>query len=351
LYCNIKAASTSNIEYSSLYNNLPIRQLIVFLKDQVFTLLKLIILERKVVIYSHRPSIVSGLIIALCSLLPGFLAFSGKQLSSKKIEWHLKTNEMYGLPLHIYNNKVHFLPLFSLSEINTLKELNGYTIGTTNSALIQLLEVKPDVYLNIDEAKFTILNKGLRAALKLTDYEKEFIKNLMMDIHYEPNEEHKIDNWQCIKPPTEEDNLRFAGCNHYIRQQFTDYFRELIVNLSLAEFVCRTLQPKELKENTLKEIYDDLNIVEENLTPSEYKEPPECKIEVKEEIKMEHKKLEKPKTFNTKAEFITYQLLKNYNIQFIKEWEFTINYRIWELSHFPRLFCFSEYSSNLYNQT
>eukprot|EP00826_Nyctotherus_ovalis_P040581 TRINITY_DN4014_c0_g1_i13.p1 TRINITY_DN4014_c0_g1~~TRINITY_DN4014_c0_g1_i13.p1 ORF type:complete len:250 (+),score=62.65 TRINITY_DN4014_c0_g1_i13:261-1010(+) len=165
------------------------------------------------------------------------------------------------------------------------------------------------------------------------------------------SEENSRANWSCVKIPEQEDELKFAGCDYYIRQQFTDYFREFIVNLSLAEFVCRTLQPAEASGDVakLKEIYDGLNLAEEDLTPPEHNEPSEHKIEKKEEIKTEpqHRKEEgKAKSFNARAEFLTYQLLKNYNIHFIKQWQFTINYRIWELTHFPRLFCFSEYSSN-----
>ena len=40
------------------------------------------------------------------------------------------------------------------------------------------------------------------------------------------------------------------------------------------------------------------------------------------------------------------QLLKSYNLKFIQKWQFTINYRLWQLIHSSKLFCFSDIIGN-----
>lgn len=75
----------ANVEYESLFTGFPLRHLVSFLKENILALLKLIVLERKVIIYSHRPSVVSGFILSVCALIPGLLGFGGERLNSRKV--------------------------------------------------------------------------------------------------------------------------------------------------------------------------------------------------------------------------------------------------------------------------
>ena len=47
-----------------------------------------------------------------------------------------------------------------------------------------------------------------------------------------------------------------------------------------------------------------------------------------------------------KKEHMINQLLKSYNLKFIQKWQFTINYRLWQLLHSSKLFCFSDIIGN-----
>ncbi len=86
---------------------------------------------------------------------------------------------MYGLPLHVYNNKTLLIPLFTLNDLELLGELNGYTIGTTNVLLLQLPHVKADAYINIDAQTFVVENKLLVSALKPTSHEVSMVRKLL----------------------------------------------------------------------------------------------------------------------------------------------------------------------------
>ena len=369
------SANNSNIEYASLFTGLPLRQLILTLKENLLVLLKLIILERRIIIYSHTPSTVSSFILALCSLIPGLLAFGGTQLTSAKIKTYLKSQEMHGLPLQIYNHKTCLIPLFTLDDLDYLKDLNGYTVGTTNMLIMQLPQVKADIYIDIDKGTFTYNNKNLKSISKLTTYESEFMKSLIKSI--EETTKHKEINWSCLEADMDEGSEQFAGSNDYIRREFTNFFYKFMINLSVAELICGNLEPikkeADIKANLdkLKELYDQLqsnitvnpsfdeeekikdikkddetsnttlsvssNTESENIPQSSLKDiysKENDETEEKKEIKDDPKKMEMVK-----------HTLSDYNFKFLKEWQFTINYRLWQFIHSSMLFCFSDFSS------
>jgi hypothetical protein len=92
---------------------------------------------------------------------------------------------MYGLPLHVYNKKTILLPLFTLNDIEILRDYNGFTLGTTNALMLQLQQIKADVYINIDTNSFVLGNKKLEDATKITGYEQQLAKKLFKVIFCE----------------------------------------------------------------------------------------------------------------------------------------------------------------------
>lgn len=386
LYTNIKAVNNVNIEYASLFTGFPLRQLMLFLKEHVMALLKLIIMERKVIIYSHKASIVTGFILSLCSLIPGLLGFGGEQLSSKKVSSYLKSEEMYGLPLHIFNNKTYLIPLFTLNDLDLLNELNGYLIGTTNMLILQLPHIKSDCIVNIDNLSISVENKKLESALKTTTYEQHFVKKLLKSIDNNiigttrSPKEYNENNWSCLET-MEEGIENYTGSNDFIRKKFAKYFHKFMINLTVAEFICRDFEGIEDKKTEeianenikkLKEIFDGLQLsVSEphsKLTKIKPIKPNSEQISSEPQIdshNLESHEPENPVLINKfdsiqedekhkeipkeEKERMTKQILQNYNLKFIKEWQFTINYRMWQLIHSAKLFGFSDFLSIFMN--
>lgn len=340
---------------------MPLKQLILFLKENLLVLLKMVILERKIVIYSHTPSVVSGFVLAFCSLIPGLLGFGGTQFTSTKIKAYLKSEGMYGLPLQVYNHKTFLIPLFGLSDLDMLKDLNGYTIGTTNMLITQLPQIKIDLYINIDAKTFTLNNKALKPIVKLTGSESSFMKKLVKSVEGVKGGE----SWSCLEN-TEEGAEQFTGSNDFIRREFRNFFHEFMVDLSVAELLCGNLEPASRGSTSsnlqkLKELYDGLqsDVKKDFELKLPASKPPPTSEAVKaeatnaspkEDNKVENAKEEvkgkKEPLDEKKVEMIS-QLLRNHNLKFLKEWQFTINYRLWQFLHSPMLFCFSDFSSRL----
>ena len=144
-----------------LYNNLlkindiennkwifNLRKIYCYLKEDIFTLIKLILLEKRIIVYSQIPSNVSMFIISLMSLLPGEI--------SQKL---LKSYSQNGMPFRIFHDKYLIYPLFSLFDLDPLllkiqnnKNIN-FIIGTTNSMVSNSKKIIYSCKIDLDKAE------------------------------------------------------------------------------------------------------------------------------------------------------------------------------------------------------
>ena len=144
-----------------LYNNLlkindiennkwifNLRKIYCYLKEDIFILIKLILLEKRIIVYSQIPSNVSMFIISLMSLLPGEI--------SQKL---LKSYSQNGMPFRIFHDKYLIYPLFSLFDLDPLllkiqnnKNIN-FIIGTTNSMVSNSKKIIYSCKIDLDKAE------------------------------------------------------------------------------------------------------------------------------------------------------------------------------------------------------
>ena len=131
------------------------------------TLLKAILLEGRIVIYSHISSRVSSFIYSLVALLPGCLSFNANQ--SPAVKKSLRFFKQFGLPLHVFasepadqvmedsSNKenvrkgVALFPFFALPEVERLDREKGYLLGTTNQLFLNFPKIKADLIVDLDK--------------------------------------------------------------------------------------------------------------------------------------------------------------------------------------------------------
>mmetsp|Transcript_3500 Transcript_3500/g.3240 ORF Transcript_3500/g.3240 Transcript_3500/m.3240 type:complete len:238 (-) Transcript_3500:997-1710(-) len=91
------------IKYIDFYTCCDMKRIVIFLKQNLLSILKLILLEGKVIVYSTKASKVSTFIMTLLSLLPGAANFNSDENDvTHKAILHFKE---YGLPLKVFNNK------------------------------------------------------------------------------------------------------------------------------------------------------------------------------------------------------------------------------------------------------
>ena len=107
------------------------------------TLIKAILLEGRIVIYSHISSRVSSFIYSLIALLPGCNFFTATE--SVAVKKSLRFLKQFGHPLHVFASEpsdqteiiikrkgMALYPLFALPEVDKLDRDKGFLLGTTN---------------------------------------------------------------------------------------------------------------------------------------------------------------------------------------------------------------------------
>lgn len=76
LYANYESISFKNININEIFMSFSLRKLFMFCKDKLFTILKLLLLEKKIVVYSHISNNICSFILSLVSLIPGNSLFN-----------------------------------------------------------------------------------------------------------------------------------------------------------------------------------------------------------------------------------------------------------------------------------
>ena len=154
-----------------------LRKIFCFLKEDLFNLIKLILLEKKIIVYSQIPSNVSLFIMTLISLLPGEI--------SQEL---LKSYSQNGMPFRIFHEKYLIYPLFSLfdldpllAKINNNKNIN-FLIGTTNTMVLNSNKFVCACQIDLDKQEIKYNNKNTsRNIITLNDVEE---KNIILISNY-----------------------------------------------------------------------------------------------------------------------------------------------------------------------
>ena len=200
LYMNQKSLNDKSVLtsiYSKLENEFSnekqwmfnIRKAFSILKNDLLIILKLIILEKRIVIFSQIPSNVSLLIMTLISFFPGNYS-NGRSCF----------DEQNGAPFKIFHEKYLIYPLFTLFELEPLLEkINNnndinFLIGTTNNLIMNNKKLNYSCLINIDEQKI-IYGDNLNESLKIINgREHKFLLSIYELVNQKIPEEYITSN-------------------------------------------------------------------------------------------------------------------------------------------------------------
>ena len=125
-----------------------LRKAFSILKNDLLIILKLILLEKRIIVFSQIPSNVSLVIMTFLSFLPACLS-NGKTCF----------DEQNGTPLKIFHENYLIYPLFTLFDLDPLLEKIknnndiNFIIGTTNNLVATNKKLNYSCFINIDEQK------------------------------------------------------------------------------------------------------------------------------------------------------------------------------------------------------
>ena len=350
LYGNYKISKKNTINVNEIMASFSLKKLLSLTNDKVFSLIKLIMLEKKILVYSHISNNVCSFIFSFLSLFP-CNAFFNLDYNTTGSKFYQQCYKPYGLPLKFLNTNSVLYSLMTLYDINYIENENikSYFIGTTNPIFMNYKKVEFDCIINIDENKITF-NKLLGSSiLRLGKKERDLMKliNKQCDINtkglnndnlvsgdlvfeelenqnqrikykHEQKDGHKTspqkNSLYIQKQKSEEEKQKelineemnfeeFKGTDDFIRNIFKKYITDFLADIALVKYL------------VFNEDFDS-DIKNDNIS-----------------IHSSDKKIHDLK-----------QVLSGYNYSFILQWITTSkNFRFWNYEHDPDLWTLSEH--------
>ena len=180
---------------------LNIRKIFCLLRNDIITIIKLILCEQNIIVFSQVPSNVSLFIITLLSILPGEIS---QELSNYDVQ--------NGTPFKIFHENYLLYPLFTLFDLSPLIEKiknNSnfhYICGTTNLLVAQSKEINYACFINVDELTVTYGDKLNDNLTYLNSYESKIIDEINKKINNNIENEGIIKDYEYSKKVNLEEN-------------------------------------------------------------------------------------------------------------------------------------------------
>ncbi|KAL0140934.1 transport protein Avl9-domain-containing protein [Mucor lusitanicus] len=244
LYNNLNGTFHGPIDDSTLYMGTSLRELVYKFKSKTLMLLKLLLLEKRVLFYGYPVETLCTFQYSLISLIPGLLrslqdsgapeldtsdenmvTTEAKVLADGSKESLLK---YMGLPLHIFEKGAFFQPYLPLQQIEMLssEQTTSYVVGTTNQIFFHhKSDAKIDVLVNLDNGALEFYNQQLVSLVNPTIADRRWMENIVKVVN---------DTWNQNDPSRPLQNT-YLGSDDYLRARFEEYILSLLSSVKHAQ--------------------------------------------------------------------------------------------------------------------
>ncbi|KAG0237117.1 late secretory pathway protein avl9 [Actinomortierella wolfii] len=238
-YDSLQATVSDNIPDSAFLMGTSLRELVKKFKYKVLVLLKLLLLEKRVLFFGYPVETLCTYQYSLISLIPGLLKAlqdTGSPVLDSEdqyIQTMAKTPrhstdkqqlfKYLGLPLHIFGRGAFFQPYLPLQQIDILQDrrTESYMIGTTNAIFLHNRDISADVIVNTEPGIIEYLNDSLSSILTLTAADRRWMDEII----------EAVSNSSSGAAQTE-----FVGSDDYLRAKFEEYILTLLSSVKHAQF-------------------------------------------------------------------------------------------------------------------
>ena len=230
LYQNFFLDGETNFRLDEMNFVFASRKLLCFTKEKIFLILKMILLEKRILIFSNISGNVCSFLYNLLVLNPGQILFNLK--NGNDIKNYLKHLKFYGLPLKIFHENYKIYPLVSLYEIDQIEQEKNvnYIMGTTNQLIWNetFEKKKVDLMINIDKMEIIpFYKKDNKDIFEYNKEEKDIFANIENKLN-DNNVTYNNTNWLNSNEIDDE-------IDDFIRNEFVKYFKDILIKLSLIQ--------------------------------------------------------------------------------------------------------------------
>lgn len=140
----------AELPYRELFIGLPVVPLVRRLGADVLAVLRVLLLEGRIVCYSSNASLASSAPLALLALLPGVLSASSCDFTSRTIQAVVYRLRRFGMPLSLFNEDFVLQPCFTSDQAARVYATKGFLVGTSDPLLLKHPSASVDVVVNLD---------------------------------------------------------------------------------------------------------------------------------------------------------------------------------------------------------
>ncbi|KAK3836768.1 MAG: transport protein Avl9-domain-containing protein [Linnemannia gamsii] len=237
-YDSLNATVSESIPDSAFLMGTSLRELVKKFKYKVLVLLKLLLLEKRVIFFGYPVETLCTYQYSLMSLIPGLLKSlqdTGSPLLDSQAEYmrsmsktpahstdKLELFKYLGLPLHIFGEGSFFQPYLPLQQIDILQDprTRSYIIGTTNAIFLHNRDCGTDVIVNTEPGTIEFLQDSLSGILSLTSADRRWMDEIIQAV----NESGSNDS-----------QTEYAGSDDYLRAKFEEYILTLLSSIKHAQ--------------------------------------------------------------------------------------------------------------------
>ncbi|KAG2212399.1 hypothetical protein INT47_001760, partial [Mucor saturninus] len=264
LYNNLNSTFYGPIDDSTLYMGTSLRELVYKFKSKTLMLLKLLLLEKRLLFYGYPVERLCTFQYSLISLIPGLLrnlqdsgapeldtsdeirtAVDAKILADGTKESILK---YMGLPLNIFEKGSFFQPYLPLQQIDMLssEQTKSYVVGTTNQIFFHhKSDTKIDVLVNVETGTLEFYNPQLVNIVSPTIADRRWMENIVKVVN---------DTWNTNDPSRPLQNT-YLGSDDYLRARFEEYMLSMLSSVKHAQV--HNMMDKVYEDNNSEEIMTD----------------------------------------------------------------------------------------------
>ena len=255
LYGNSEISRYNTVEISEIYEGLSLCNLMGFSREKIFELMKLLLLEKNILVFSSLACNVCSFIFSLLSLFPGGALFD--MTYGKKVSLYNQCYDKYGCPLKLFHSKRKLYTVFSLYEIDSISAKDSFLIGTTNLIFLTHPKFKYDCVINLDEGSVSYPHDKqgkLQSVIKCTKHEKTIYEVLLYKPYHKVitkgnNYRSKGDEYDNVDTD-DEDTVNYSLIETYedgIRKEIKKYLLSFLSDIALCEYISSTNDTPMLK--------------------------------------------------------------------------------------------------------
>ncbi|KAH7340653.1 transport protein Avl9-domain-containing protein [Rhizoctonia solani] len=248
-YHSLEKSLRSQLTESSLYMGTSLRELVHKFRHRTLTLLKLMMLQKRIMFYGHPVERLCTYQYSLVSLVPGLLlaledagapAFDRRAGQTERPS-ELRTSDrksmlrFMGLPLNLFGGGAFFQPYMPLQQVDMLKS-EAWLCGTTNTIVTQQKNSVPDLLVNLETGTFEFSNPTVERQGALTAADRKFIDDLVRDVN---------EGWNDADP-SRPLGMQFKGSDDYLRAKFEEYIYTALSTVKYADFLTKGKQSEVL---------------------------------------------------------------------------------------------------------